>query len=357
MEKFMKIALNLAAEYSGFTSPNPMVGAVVVKDGKVIGSGAHQKAGEPHAEILALEQAGQKAKNATLFVTLEPCSHYGKTPPCTQKIIEAGISRVVSAMKDPNPLVNGKGYQILRDNGIEIITGICEEEAQILNEIFIKNVTQNRPFIILKTAISLDGKIATNCGDSKWLSNKMSRQEVHKIRNSVDAILVGENTFLQDNPKLTVRIGKSSNPRKIILSEKLNFTFEKLQNSAIFQSEKPVILCVPQNNLSVEKKNEFRNKRINLIAFDDLQNLVSKLKNIGVNSILLEGGSGVYTSFLKEKLVDKLQIFVTEKIIGNDGISWTNNLNISNVKDAIQLKNLEFKKFDNNILISGYLRK
>jgi diaminohydroxyphosphoribosylaminopyrimidine deaminase / 5-amino-6-(5-phosphoribosylamino)uracil reductase len=357
MEKFMKIALKLAAEYRGFTSPNPMVGAIVVKGGKIIGSGAHQKAGEPHAEALALAKAGKNAENATLFVTLEPCSHYGKTPPCVEKIIEAGISRVVSAMEDPNPLVNGKGYQILRDSGIEIITGVCEKEAQILNEIFIKNITQNKPFIILKAAISLDGKIATNCGDSKWLSNEMSRHEVHKIRNSVNAILIGENTFLQDNPRLTVRFGKSSNPTKIILSEKLNFTFEKLQSSNIFQAEKPVILCVPQNNLTKNKLAEFNDEKVKIIAFDNLTNLLSKLKKTGINSILLEGGSGVYTSFLQENLVDKLHIFVTEKIIGNSGISWVNNLNIPSVKDAIQLKNMAFKQFDNNILISGYLRK
>jgi len=222
---FMKLALSLAENGRGFTSPNPMVGAVVVKDGRIIGRGWHQKAGGPHAEVHAIDDAGPEARGADLYVTLEPCNHHGRTPPCTKKILAAGIRRVVVAMDDPNPDVAGGGAEFLKQQGITVISGVCENDARRLNEFFITHVRKRRPFVILKTAATLDGRIATRTGDSRWVTGERARAHVHEIRHAVDAIMVGVNTILTDDPSLTTRRegGKPGvNPRRFILDTRLS---------------------------------------------------------------------------------------------------------------------------------------
>jgi len=227
-ERFMRLALDLAEEARGRTSPNPMVGSVIVRDGQIVGSGYHRKAGTPHAEVYAIANAGAKAKGAAIYVSLEPCSHYGRTGPCTQAIIEAGLARVVMAMMDPNPRVSGRGKKILEDHGIQVQTGILEDEAQKLNEAYIKYITTGSPFVILKTAMSLDGKIATTSGQSQWITSEDSRKIVHQIRDEVDAILVGIGTVLSDDPSLTTRLsdGGGQDATRIILDSRARIPLE-----------------------------------------------------------------------------------------------------------------------------------
>ncbi|SVE62221.1 uncharacterized protein METZ01_LOCUS515075, partial [marine metagenome] len=221
-QNFMKLALSLACKAEGSVSPNPMVGAVVVKSGKVIAKGHHKQAGLPHAEIIALRKAGKKAWGAHLYVNLEPCCHYGKTPPCIESIIAAGIKRVVIGIRDPNQIVNGKGIRYLRKNSIEVVTGVLKRDCERLNESFFKYIRTGRPWVILKSALSLDGKIATWTGDSQWITGPKTRDYVHQLRNSVDAILVGAGTVRADNPRLTVRLknGDIRNPARVIVAGK-----------------------------------------------------------------------------------------------------------------------------------------
>ena len=257
MKEYMKLCLKLAEEFRGLTNPNPVVGAVLVKDGKIIGKGTHKKAGTEHAEILALNDAGKNAKESTLFVNLEPCSHFGKTPPCVDRIISSEVKKVVIAMKDPNPLVNGNGIQKLKNAGIETQVGICEKEAKELNEVYIKNITVKKPFVILKAAVSIDGKIATKNGDSKWISNELARIKVHEIRNYVDAILIGENTLMIDDPKLNVRLVEpKKNPKQIILSNNLNL--KNIEQFNVFKvSNKNSIILVNSKSKDNNSKRSF----------------------------------------------------------------------------------------------------
>lgn len=355
MNKFMQLAFELAKKYEGFTSPNPMVGAVVVKDSKIIGTGSHQKAGEPHAEVFALQEAGDEAKGATIYVNLEPCSHYGKTPPCTDLIIKKGIKKVVTAMSDPNPLINGNGHQKLRENNIEVVENVMQSQAEKLNEIFIKNIKTKMVFVALKAAVSLDGKIATATGDSKWITNKQAREKVHKLRNKYDAILIGKNTLLTDNPRLNVRLtGKVSNPAKIILSNQIDKTIAYLEESELVKNNphSPIYIC------SSKKKNVEKSSVPNLkiIHYSTLRELSKILYDEGINSILIEGGAQIFSSFIKEKMVDKLYLFQAPKIIGKGGKDWSNISGIKNIKDALHLQNPEFEILGDNILTKGYLR-
>lgn len=357
----MKLCLKLAEEFRGLTNPNPMVGAVLVKDGKIIGKGAHKKAGTEHAEILALNDTGKNAKRSTLFVNLEPCSHFGKTPPCVEGIISSEVKKVVIAMKDPNPLVNGKGIQKLKNAGIEVQVGICEKEAKGLNEVYIKNITIKKPFVILKVAVSMDGKIATKNGDSKWISNELARKKVHEIRNYVDAILIGENTLLTDNPQLNIRLVEpKKNPKKIILSNNLNL--KNIEHFNVFKvSNKNSIILVSSKNKENESKiSFFENLGIEVILIEklnsklNLDNLLTELWKKEICSILVEGGKETFTSFIDAKLVDKLYLFISPKIIGNEGLSWIGDLNIRNITDSIQIKKMNFEVLEDNILLTGY---
>lgn len=382
MREYMELALQLAEKWRGKTSPNPMVGAVVVKDGEIVGKGAHEKAGEPHAEVHALNSASERAKGSTLYVTLEPCSHYGKTPPCTEKIIACGVKKVVAAMEDPNPLVAGRGLARLKEAGIEVEVGMCEAEARRLNEVFLKFITTKKPYVILKAAASLDGKIATGTGDSKWITNELARQKVHEIRNQVDGVIVGRGTLLSDNPRLNVRLSEEVRPRdpqKIILTSKLEIDPTVLANLEVFQlsKEKPLMVVGIKDECSERRVDEFRQMGVDVLLIPrkddaitrngtatnsenpilDLEALLTELGQRGLTSLLLEGGSGVYTQFLQAGLVDKVYLFQAPILLGAEGLTWTGDLGVERVTEAIRLYDIRYEILQDNWLIEGYTRK
>lgn len=359
----MKRALELAKLGEGYTNPNPLVGAVIVKNGKIIGEGYHQKYGENHAEVNAFENSVKSVKDADMYVTLEPCSHYGNTPPCAHRIVKEGIKRVFIGMRDPNPLVTGRGIEILEKNGIEVKSEILEKEALELNEIFIKYITQKKPFIILKTAMTLDGKIATSTGDSKWISNEKSRKFVHQLRHKVSGIMVGIGTVLADNPRLTTRLEdkKGKDPHRIIVDTEGRISLDsKILN---LQSDSKTIIATTKKISSkkieeLEKKNAevvitpLKNNKVNLDYLFDY------LAKMGIDSILVEGGSTLNESLLKENLVDKIITFIAPKIIGgSDAKTPVEGQGFKYMKDAVLLKNVTTKFFDEDIMISGYIRK
>lgn len=356
--QYMKLALRLAEEYRGKTSPNPMVGAVVVKNGEIIGKGVHQFAGGPHAEVTALKFAAEKAHGATLYVTMEPCCHFGKTPPCTDLIIESGISKVIVAASDPNPLVNGRGIMLLRRAGIEVETGLCEKEAKKLNAIFYHYMLTHRPFVIAKAAISLDGKIATANGDSKWISNDLARQKVHQLRSTVDAVLVGKNTFLQDNPRLNVRLEEASEgPQKIILIPKLDVDINqiKVMNAYRNSISKPLIVVCQKTFFTEQIETDYSKHNIWVLPISgkvddlDLVELMQKLGEMKITSLFVEGGSRVFTAFLKADLINSFHVFQAPVLIGNDGIPFLQNLNVQSIKQAMNLSDIQIETIEDNI--------
>ncbi len=361
----MNIALELAEEFRGKTSPNPLVGAVVVKNGEIVGSGAHQFAGGHHAEVHALNEAGEKAKGATLYVTLEPCCHHGKTPPCTDKIIKTGISKVVIAVKDPNPQVADKGIQQLKAAGIEVKIGILEKEAKILNEVFFHYIRTNKPFVVAKAAISLDGKISSSTGNAKWISNVESRIKTHELRDQVDAILIGKNTLINDDPSLNVRLNSiTEGPQKIVIIPKLDISAKQLSKMKIYnwsESKQLIIVC-HESYATNDIIEGYKKYNIHIIPVSGtLENLaveeiLTKLGQREITSLLLEGGGGVYTSFLKAGLINKFHFFQAPILIGNDGIPILNNLSINSIDSAYNLENVTINNLGNNLHIIGYLR-
>ena len=383
---YMKLALSLAEQGRGYTSPNPMVGAVVVKNNMVVGKGWHRGAGLAHAEVEAINDAGEKAKGADIYVTLEPCNHYGKTPPCTEKIINAGIRRVFVGAQDPNPFVAGGGIDFLRKNGIVVKENVCRKEAETLIEDFIWYVKNNKkPFVILKYASTLDGRLATSTGDSKWITNDQSRAFVHKLRHGVDGIMVGNGTLKNDNPSLTARIENfdTRDPKRIILDTNLSIDLNSnvlTQKSdavtiiAASENTRPekrkqleemgaIVICVPlmakkhKNNSNSEKEETSDTKILSNIAMLDLEFLLDKLGSMGIMSILIEGGATLIHSALMGRLVNKVFFFMAPKILGgDDGVPICRGKGHKLMKDAFQLHNLDFMRFDDDILIQGYLK-
>lgn len=362
--KYMKRALELARKGEGYTSPNPLVGAVIVKDGKIIGEGFHEIYGSHHAEVNAFLSATEDVKGATMYVTLEPCSHYGKTPPCANKIVEKGIKRVVIAHKDPNDKVAGNGINILKENGIEVVTGVLEEESRKLNEVFLKYITTKLPFCILKTAMTLDGKIATRTGNSKWITNEESRKYVHKLRHKVSAIMVGIGTVLEDDPYLTTRLdGISGNdPIRIIVDTKARIPLES--NVLNLKSNAKTIIVITE--LAPAKKvKELKDKGAEVIVCPlknnkvDLNYLMKILGEQGIDSILIEGGSELNFSAIESGIVDKVNIFIAPKLIGgNTAKTPIGGLGIELMKDAVMMLNkIDIHKFGDDIMIEGYLRR
>ncbi len=361
----MKLALDLARQGIGFTSPNPMVGAVLVKNGRIVGRGYHEAAGKPHAEVNAIQDAGSQAKGATLYVTLEPCNHFGKTPPCTQKIIEAGIKSVVTAMHDPNPDVAGGGIECLRQHGITVRTGVCETEARKLNEAFIKYATTRRPFVILKCAATLDGRIATRTGDSKWITNTESRQFVHQLRHAVDAIMVGVHTIRQDDPHLTTRLkkGRGKDPTRIILDTRLSIP----EDANVLQAPSDSATVLVTGPLTDEQKQklarlEKRNVRILESSLKknriDLDSLMIRLGGEGITSLLIEGGAEVFGSALSGGIVDKVFFFYAPKILGgDDGTPICKGVGPRQMGECIRVKDLTVHRFSDDVLIEGYIEK
>lgn len=355
----MKRAIKLAKRAVGRTSPNPLVGAVVVKDGRIISQGYHRRAGMPHAEIEALKAAGERAMGADLYVNLEPCNHFGRTPPCTQAIIEAGLSRVFIGMPDPNPNVKGGGIEYLKAHGIKVEVGILEDECRRLNEVFIKYVTSGMPFIILKLAASLDGKIALANGESKWITNEKSRKFVHRLRNRVDAVLVGIGTVLKDDPRLTARLLGAKNPIRIVLDTYLRIPLSAKVLNPDLPSRTIIAtgLEVPKNKI---KQIEQKGTQVIPIGLKDhvidLKELLLKLGKQEITSILIEGGSSVATSFLKEKLVDKFYFFYAPKIIGGHySIPMIGGRDINSMGQIIHLKDINIRRFGEDTLIMGYI--
>jgi len=359
----MKRALKLAELGEGYTNPNPLVGAVIVKKGKIIGEGYHQMYGKNHAEVNAFINAAKDVKGAEIYVTLEPCSHYGKTPPCAERIVKEGISRVFIAMKDPNPLVAGRGIEILKKAGIEVKVGILEKEAEQINEIFLKYIKDKKPFCILKTAMTLDGKIATSTGDSKWISNEKSRRHVHKIRHKVSGIMVGIGTVIEDNPMLTARLKNKSgkDPHRIIVDSKGRIPSDsKILN---LKSLAKTIIATT-DKIPEEKITQLKEKGVEVIITPtkkekvDLPYLFNYLGDKGIDSILVEGGSTLNESIIKENLVDKVVTFIAPKIIGGEKAKTpVSGEGFKYIKDAVELRNINVQTFDEDVMITGYVRK
>ncbi|MFE0503726.1 bifunctional diaminohydroxyphosphoribosylaminopyrimidine deaminase/5-amino-6-(5-phosphoribosylamino)uracil reductase RibD [Peribacillus butanolivorans] len=356
---YMKLALDLAASAKGKTNPNPVVGAVIVKDGVIAGTGIHRKAGEPHAEVHAFKMAGDYAKDATLYVTLEPCSHYGKTPPCANLVKESGVRRVVVATQDPNPEVAGRGISILRDAGIEVEVGVLEKEAQRLNERFIHNMITNRPFVISKYAMTLDGKLATHTGHSKWITGEESRHSVHLLRDEVDAILIGIGTVLADNPSLTTRLpeGGGKNPIRIILDSELRVPLD----ANVVQVSDAKTVIVTQENASVDKIAALSEKGIEFIIVPktdaglDLRILMEELYKKGITDVLLEGGSEVNASFLRAGLVDKYLIYVAPKLLGGrNSVTPFSGINVDTMDEAMDVSISSVDMSGEDICIIAY---
>lgn len=354
----MQMALDLAAKGKGYTSPNPMVGAVIVKGTRVIAAGWHKRCGADHAEIVALKKTGARSRGAKLYVTLEPCFHYGRTPPCVDKIIQGGIREVVIAMVDPNPLTRGKSVVKLRRAGIKVRVGILRPDAERLNEIFIKYMRSRMPFVAAKCAQTLDGKIATVTGESQWITSSKTRDYACRIRDEFDAICVGVNTVLQDDPRLNgARATKCL--KKIVLDSSLQTPL----TARLFKGVRPAdcVIAVTRK-ASPSKIKQFQNKGARVIicpAKDgrvDLKWLLKALAKEEITSILMEGGAHVIGSALKQKLVDKLYIYVAPKIIGDqDALSSIVGVDTLNVGRAIRLKGLTSRNIGQDILIIGYV--
>lgn len=359
---YMRRALELAARARGRTSPNPMVGAVLVKDGAVVGEGFHAFAGADHAELEAINDAEGATEGATMYVTLEPCCHYGRTPPCADRIIQAGIRRVVAACEDPNPAVSGKGIAALRAAGIDVEVGLLGAEATRVNEAFFTFIRTGRPFVILKVAASLDGKISTRTGDSRWITGESARQHVHHLRNEVDAVMVGIGTILRDDPLLTTRLGTADqrDPTRVIVDNLARLPLRaKVINRA---STAPTFLAVsemaPRPRLEALEREGVQilvvpgsPRRVSLV------NLMEALGKLGFLSVMIEGGAEINASALQESVVDKVLLFLAPILIGGKSTATAvGGEGIDTLRQARRLKELRIERFDDDILIEGYLR-
>ena len=356
---YMNLAMKLAEKAKGRTSPNPMVGAIVVKDGRIVGKGYHKKAGTSHAEVIALDAAGKKAKGATLYVTLEPCAHLGRTGPCVDRIIKAQVKEVIVGMIDPNPLNDGKGINILKQQRIKVDVGLLEDKLRKLNESFIKYITKRRPFVTVKVAQSLDGKIATKTGDSKWITSDRSRGFAHRLRQNYDAIMVGINTILRDNSKLEAWFSKKQ-LIKIVVDSQLSTP----QDANIFSKNSSVVIVT----LPISPGQETENRKVlagkaKILEVKEkagqvnLRDMMKKLAQLEITNILVEGGGTLIGSLFDEGLVDKVLFFISPKIIGGkEAISSVMGKGISRIDSAIKLKDLSFKRIGEDFLIEGYIK-
>ena len=359
-EDFMALALRLAARARGRTSPNPMVGAVVVKDGRVVGQGFHPKAGEPHAEVFALREAGERARGAILYVTLEPCSHYGRTPPCVDAIIKAGIAEVHMAMIDPNPRVAGRGKQILEAAGIRVVVGEREAEARRLNETYIHWITTRRPFVIAKFAMSLDGKIATSTGDARWITGPQARRRVHEVRNEVDAILVGVNTVITDDPRLTTRLDRADvrHPLRVILDSRgrIPLTARVLDPTLPGKTVVATTAAMPKGTQRALME---RGVEVWVLPEQggkvDIGALLERLGAQEITSLLVEGGSAVLGSFFAGGWVNKVMAFIAPVIIGGEKAPGpVGGAGVAYLADAWRLREVLVERVGDDVLITGY---
>ena len=359
--KFMERALALASKARGHTSPNPLVGAVIVREGEIVGEGYHQKAGDAHAEVHALNQAKGLAEGAAMYVTLEPCCHWGRTPPCTESVIRAKLANVFVAMKDPNPRVAGNGIRQLEEAGIPVQVGICEEESRQLNEVFIKYIATQCPFVILKSAISLDGKIATASGESQWITSEASRLKGHEVRAQVDAILVGVGTVLQDNPSLTVRLPERQNedPIRVVVDSRGRTPL----GAKVFNPDSNAgTLIAVTENASLEKIEALKSAGADVLIIDEeegrvcLRALMQELGRKEITSVLIEGGGEINAAALQAGIVDKLMFFIAPKLIGGkDAPGSIGGVGIARLAEAFELRDVKIAQIGTDFLIEGYL--
>jgi len=352
--EYMKIALELARQGAGKVAPDPMVGAVIVKDGEIVGKGWYDRYGARHAEPVAIEQAGERCKGAVIYTNLEPCCHFGKNPPCADAVIKAGISRVVSSMTDPNPKVNSGGFAKLRQAGIEVESGILEEEARQLNEVFIKHVTTKMPFVMLKIAQTIDGRIAQADGKSQWISGDESRQEVHRLRAEYDAVVVGSNTARIDNPELTVRLVDGRNPKRIIVAGSSPLPTDLHVFSDDFKKS-TIVACKSDHLAHYSQIDGITTWEIK--GTDDghisLMHLLIKAGGEGLSSLLVEGGSRLASSLLKHKLVDKLCVVTAPRILGS-GLAAFENIGVERLDRSVTLRDVSYKQVGDDIWTLGY---
>jgi diaminohydroxyphosphoribosylaminopyrimidine deaminase/5-amino-6-(5-phosphoribosylamino)uracil reductase len=356
-ETYMRLALTLAESARGQTGVNPLVGAVVVKDGRIVGTGAHLRQGEPHAEVHALNMAGLYAKDSTVYVTLEPCSHQGRTPPCAERLIHERVQRVVVAALDPNPIVSGNGVKRLREAGIRVDVGMLEKEATQINEVFNKYITEKIPFVTLKSAMTLDGKVATVTGDSRWISGEDSRTEVHRLRHENDAIMVGVGTVIADDPQLTARMSvEGMNPIRIVVDSKLRTPLE----SKVVQDRSAPTIILTTKSADPDKKSALRGFGIEVIEVNsghqvDLISALQQLGQMEIASILVEGGATLGGALLQQKCVDKVVLYIAPKVIGGetappvwkiDGIPW--------MKNALSFSHISYKQVGDDLRFIGY---
>ncbi|MFY2557272.1 bifunctional diaminohydroxyphosphoribosylaminopyrimidine deaminase/5-amino-6-(5-phosphoribosylamino)uracil reductase RibD [Corallococcus terminator] len=359
-EFFMRIALEEAAKGLGRTSPNPVVGAVLVKGGRIIARGYHKKAGTAHAEVVALEAAGSRARGADLYSTLEPCDHYGRTPPCSLAIIEAGVRRVFTGSSDPNPKVSGKGVARMRRAGVKVVTGVLQEEADKLNRPFFKSIRTGIPWVTLKAAATLDGKLATATGDSRWVTGEKAREWVHHLRDSVDVILVGANTVRHDDPKLTTRLpgGKGKDPLRVVVDSHLRLS----PGYTVFTQKSPArTIIATLEDPEGRKAKRFLAQGVEVWQLRkkgdrvDLKALLRRLGKSGLNHVLVEGGAEMYGSFLREHLADELALFLAPKLLGRQGMSWAGDLGVKEMTQALSVKDLTFEQHGQDILLQALL--
>lgn len=360
---WMRLAIREARKGLGRTSPNPCVGAVVVKNNRLIAAGYHHQAGTPHAEVHALRAAGEKARGATIYVTLEPCNHTGRTPPCTQAILAGGIKRVVVGMLDPNPLVAGGGCKTIAAQGLEVTQGVLAEECRSLNRPFSKHITTGLPWVIMKAGMSLDGRLALASGQCAWITNEQSRRQVHRLRDRVDAILIGSETALGDDPALTTRLvgRKGKDPLRVVLDTALRLppTARMLQQP----SSAPIwIFCGPDADVKRAETLIGAGAVIKQVRLDDAGQLdlgavLCELGRAQLTSVLVEGGSRVHGAFLRANLVDEVQIFVAPIFLGSDGVPLLDTLGLQQVADAPRFSTTRVRRFGNDVLIEGLIEK
>lgn len=359
-ETYIQLTLELAKRGTGNVSPNPLVGCVITRNDKIIGAGFHKEYGDEHAEINAINSVHESLEGSTLYVNLEPCSHYGNTPPCVDRIIEEKIKRVVIGTLDSNPIVNGKGIKKLKSAGVEVKAGVLEKECEEMNKFFFKFISYKLPYVTLKAAITLDGKIADLSSKSSWISSEESRKFVHVLRNKYDAVLIGTNTALIDNPQLTVRHLDGRNPWRIILDPNLSLPI----NLKIFQKndDKKTILVLEKNTLKKKRMiKKFEELGVKFIAVKkvknnkfDLRSLLRELSKLNIISVLVEGGSNLLTSFILQNLFDDLILFICPKLIG-DGVPVVQNLGITSIKRSLNLKLKSCEVIDGDI-VAEYIK-
>ena len=369
-EKYMWMAIELAKKGAGSVNPNPMVGAVVVKNGEVIGRGYHKFFGGPHAEVYALEEAGEKAEGATIYVTLEPCSHYGKTPPCAKKIIDMGIKKCFIGSSDPNPKVAGRGVAMLKETGIEVVENVLKEECDEVNQVFFKYIKTRIPYLFVKCGITLDGKIALSNGISKWITNSIAREKVQYYRNKFMGIMVGINTVLTDNPSLTARIENGVNPFRIIVDPNLQIdeNCKVVKNNEdgktmIITSQKNLFTEDTENTeIQIKQKRLSEENKVKFIFIDgekfSFKEMLEEIGKTGIDSILLEGGETLISLAFEENVIDGGEIFIANKILGDSRAKpFISGFVREKMEEAVQLTNVRNNIYGENVGMEFYFKK